>query len=104
MPTVIVISVTQLAQEVSCSQRHLRRLFAQSLGCSPVQMIIERRLNRATQHLLRGMSIGQAAQQVGIHGFSQFSRLFRSRYGCTPSQLPATRRARQTAHLAYPQT
>jgi AraC-like DNA-binding protein len=80
------LTVTALAKNLQCSERHLRRIFKQRLQRTPVQVLIERRLHQAAQHILRGTSIGDAAQQVGIQDPSQFTRLFRSRFGCTPSK------------------
>jgi AraC-like DNA-binding protein/mannose-6-phosphate isomerase-like protein (cupin superfamily) len=79
------LSVAQVAAAAGISERQLRRCFLAVLGRPPVQVMAERRMNRAAQRLLLGASVSQAAAAIGVVDTPQFTRQFRARYGCTPA-------------------
>ena len=77
----------KLARTLAISQRHLSRLFAATVACSPRSWLKEQRLHRA-RHLLAGAhSVKEVAYHLGFRNTSQFSRDFRKRFGVNPSQL-----------------
>lgn len=82
------LSLDQLAAKANVSRGHFVRLFRQSLGMSPKQFIMQRRLDLARQLLLtsdRAYSILQIAQQCGFCDQSHLAREFRQVYGVTPA-------------------
>jgi AraC-like DNA-binding protein len=80
----------QIALAVGVSERHLRRLFA-AQGLSIAETLQERRLERAHAELqdpqLRGVSVSETAYRCGFTSHAHFSRVFKARYGCTPTAL-----------------
>ena len=81
------LSVAQVAMAAGVGERQLRRRFLAVLGRPPVLVMSERRMNRAAQQLLLGASVRQAVAAIGVVDAAQFTRQFRSRYGCTPADF-----------------
>jgi AraC-like DNA-binding protein len=77
----------KLARTLDISQRHLHRLFAAALACSPGSWLKEQRLHRARHLLASARSVKEVAYVLGFRHVSQFSRDFRKRFGMTPSDL-----------------
>lgn len=70
---------------IPLSTDHLRRLFKERVGQSPIEYLIELRMTRAKELLQMGFSVKETADKVGIADQYYFSRLFRKREGCSPS-------------------
>jgi len=82
------LSLTELASLAQMSRHHFARLFKQSMGVSPHQYVIQQRVNRAKQLLLRGeLSVAEVAYHVGFANQSHLSRHFKRIIGITPKQL-----------------
>jgi AraC-like DNA-binding protein len=79
------LSVAQVANAAGVGERQLRRCFLAVFGRPPVQVMAERRMNRAAQRLLLGATVRQAAASIGVVDTAQFTRQFRARYKCTPA-------------------
>lgn len=83
------LDAERVARALSMSVRHLNRLFA-SRECSVTQWIWERRLERAHEELacprLRLLSIGDIADRWGFASQAHFARVFKARFGRTPTQ------------------
>ncbi|NMG06405.1 AraC family transcriptional regulator [Brasilonema sp. UFV-L1] len=79
------LSLNVLAAMLGMSPYYFERLFKQSVGCTPHQYILQRRIERAKQ-LLRTtqLSIMEIAFQVGCKNHSHFSKLFRKLTGISP--------------------
>jgi len=72
------------------SPSHLRRLFREQYGCSPVQYFNQLKVQLAKEELLRSasvQSIGQIAHRCGFSDPYYFSRVFKQVTGQTPSQF-----------------
>jgi AraC-like DNA-binding protein len=83
------IGVEDVAQEVALSVPHLNRMFAEQIGRSPGNYLIDLRLARAKEYLsLNKMSVMDVCVALN-YSPSYFSRLFKSRVGCTPGQYAA---------------
>jgi transcriptional regulator GlxA family with amidase domain len=81
------ITSERMAEQVSMSPRHFRRVFADTFGTSPTRFIEHLRLEQACMRLTRGRtSIERIASSVGFHSADVFRRAFRARYGATPSE------------------
>ncbi|HEY0472808.1 MAG TPA: helix-turn-helix domain-containing protein [Kribbella sp.] len=68
------------------SIRLLQALFA-DIGCSPARYIRELRLARARAMLRLGEPVARAGHLSGFADPGTFTRAFRRRYGCTPSEF-----------------
>lgn len=80
--------VSVLAQRVGVSDRHLRRLFVDVLGASPVQVAATRRLLFARQ-LLNQTRLGMTdiALASGYGSVRRFNAAFREHYGMPPREM-----------------
>lgn len=82
------LSLELLAKQFHISPSHLRRIFKQVYGISPIHYLIKRRIAMATDYLLKtDMTVAEVARQVGYENTTHFSHLFADRIGCTPSEF-----------------
>jgi AraC-like DNA-binding protein len=80
------IDFQQLADSLYISPSYLRQIFKQSTGESPLNYLIRRRLDMASELLkITDLPIGEIARRVGLDNAYYFSRIFRKRLGMTPS-------------------
>lgn len=83
------LSIADVAEALSLSQRHLGRIFAAN-DTTVGQEIQERRLQRARTMLTSPdggtMTTAEIALRSGFTSPSHFSRVFRGRYGMTPTE------------------
>jgi AraC-like DNA-binding protein len=86
----------EIARASFISTRYLHKLF-ESEGMSVGQWIRTARLDRCRRDLadpeLRGQTILEIASRWGLPSPQHFSRLFRSAYGCSPSEFRRERNA-----------
>lgn len=88
------ISLQSLARQFSISASHLRRVFKQVYGTSPITYLIQRRIAMAADFLLKtSLPVAEIARQVGYENTTHFSHLFTDRIGCTPGQFRARNQA-----------
>jgi AraC family transcriptional regulator, positive regulator of tynA and feaB len=82
------LSAQRIAARWKLSVRHLNRLFARE-GTSLMSYVWERRLMRSyrdlTDYTQRHRSITEIAFSAGFNDLSHFSRSYRARFGCAPS-------------------
>jgi AraC family transcriptional regulator of adaptative response / DNA-3-methyladenine glycosylase II len=80
--------VEQLAERLGVGARHLRRLFRQHLGASPVSVAQTRRVLLAKQLLHESpLSVTDVAMASGFRSVRRFNETFRQLFGCPPSAL-----------------
>ena len=84
------ISVSELARVAGMSKAVFHRRFRAATKLSPVQFMKAIRLNNAAALIGGGMTIAEAAVQVGYGSPSQFSREFSRQYGMPPRQWATT--------------
>jgi AraC family transcriptional regulator len=76
----------ELASLVGFSEFHFNVAFRNSLGASPHEFVIRRRIERAQQLMLStGMSLADIACECGLADQAHLSRLFRKVVGETPA-------------------
>ncbi len=76
-----------IASEVGLSRRQLERQFKHQSGLSPLKYYITLRLARAHNLLQQTqMSVAQVAACSGFGSLEHFSRTYRARFGCPPSE------------------
>ena len=82
------VSISALAGELNLDRSYFSTLFRRQTGRSPQQYLTELRLEKARTLLLEyGYRPGEAAQAVGYADIFSFSRMFKRRYGVSPSTL-----------------
>lgn len=90
------ITVSQLAGIACLSEDRFGHLFREGVGVSPLQYINDLRLKKAMYLLSTNeYTVTDVAEAVGFRDYNHFGRLFRKRYGCTPSQ--AARKTEESA-------
>jgi AraC family transcriptional regulator len=81
------IRIEDLSRPLNLSEGHFYRAFRGSAGRSPVQMITQRRIERAAALLIQSdLPVNVVALEVGYGDPSRLARAFRDVQGLTPSQ------------------
>ena len=84
-------SLDFLAEQLDLSSRHLTRKLKKIVGLTGGQYLQEVRLNYARELLETGnFTTKELSQQVGFSSPDYFARLYRDRFGHTPSQQKTT--------------
>jgi len=81
--------IKELADGVNYSQRQLTRILKQYSGMTPVQFILEIRLQKAYQLLQHKtfFTLSEVRYDVGITSSPYFNKKFKQRFGINPSEL-----------------
>jgi AraC family transcriptional regulator of adaptative response / DNA-3-methyladenine glycosylase II len=81
-------SLDELADLLHLTSRHLRRLFSEHLGTSPVAVAQTRRLHFSRQLLQQtSLSVIDTAMAAGFGSLRRFNESFRQAFGISPSRL-----------------
>ena len=84
----------ELAKCCHMSEDHFGRLFRKSVGSTPAQYVLERRIAAATQALIfTDESIDQIADRLGFANRYHLTRMFTRRMGISPAAYRRTRHA-----------
>ncbi len=94
-------TLARLAGHLGVTDRHLRRVFAQHLGVSPLQVLQTRRLLSAKQLLTdTDLPVAEVALAAGFGSQRRFHAAMRQHYGLPPLQIRASRaRTRQPGRV-----
>jgi AraC family transcriptional regulator len=80
------ISLAELAAAAGLSSFHFLRAFKQSMGVTPGQYVLDRRMERARSLLKSSkLSVAEVGLRVGFEHSSHFTRAFRRSVGTAPS-------------------
>lgn len=80
------ITIEDIAGEVNLSQSHFMKYFKNTMGSSFIDYLNEYRLTMASRLLVSSeSSILDIAAEVGFDNLSYFNRIFKKRFGQTPS-------------------
>ena len=80
------ITIEDMAAHVGMSRAVFHRRFKEATTMSPIQFVKSIRLNHAAVRLAEGLTVAEAASEVGYASPSQFSREFKRMYGESPKQ------------------
>ena len=91
----------QLAEIAHMSRFHFERSFADYSGETPLARVRRLRLEKARQRIASGgvSSLLDLALESGYTSAEAFSRAFRVRFGCAPSQLPRSQPSPSPIHI-----
>lgn len=82
------LTIESIATSLEISTRHLRRVFEEQLGASPIEILQSRRLHHAKQLLLEtGETVSAIAFAAGFQSIRRFNESFKSCFRTTPSEL-----------------
>ena len=92
------LSLAQLAQAAGLGVRSFTRRFRRATGMSPLQYLLQLRINEAKSLLLHtNLDINEIAWRCGWQSASLFSRQFRLRAGMSPRDYRAAVRGKRFA-------
>jgi AraC-like DNA-binding protein len=79
-------SLTELAEQIHCSERHFSRLFRREFGVPLRTRQRELRLQRASELLTASdIKVASVAQQCGYRHIGLFNLMFKKQFGLSPS-------------------
>jgi AraC family transcriptional regulator of adaptative response / DNA-3-methyladenine glycosylase II len=91
-------SLPELARRVGVGERHLRRLFAEEIGASPIEVAATRRLLFAKKLLTEtALPISAIAPAAGYASLRRFNAAFLATYGKAPREIRRTNGASATS-------
>lgn len=81
------LDLTALAKQVHLNPSYLVRTFKSEAGVTPMHYLNQLRLSAAVSYLANTeMGIQQIAESTGFNSLHYFSRLFKQKFGSSPSQ------------------
>ncbi|GAA3872086.1 AraC family transcriptional regulator [Celeribacter arenosi] len=80
------VNIDDMAAHAGMSRAVFHRKFKAATTMSPIQFVKSMRLNNAAMKIAGGMTVSEAALDVGYISASQFSREFKRMYGQPPRQ------------------
>ncbi len=82
------MSVADIARVAHMSEYYFLRLFAKTFNCSPHRYLVEKRLQKASDLLLRDCdSVAEIAYKCGFTDIHAFSKSYKKRFGKSPSKV-----------------
>jgi AraC-like DNA-binding protein len=82
------MSIEDLSKEACMSQSHFFRTFKHEMGMSPVDFILEARIEKARELLTEtDLSVKEVGYQTGFNNLSYFNRVFKRKEDQTPTQF-----------------
>jgi len=80
------ISLEKISKNMYLSPVYISRIFKEETGDSPINYLINVRLNKAHELLSEGrLSISAIAKTIGYQDAYYFSKLYKKHFGCPPS-------------------
>ena len=81
------IFLDSAAEHVNISPAYLSRIFKKNTKTSFTQYVMNLRLEKATEYLINfDYNIYNISEMVGYTNIYYFYRIFKNKYGCTPSE------------------
>ena len=82
------VTLEDIAKVADISRSEAGRCFHTYMGCSPMNALIQYRLQMAHRLLSeRTQTLQQISAACGFHSVNYFSRQFKKRFGCAPGQI-----------------
>lgn len=80
------ISVEQIARSLNINRRYMSRIFKERYGKTVMDYLVEYRLKKASEQLLSGLGVAEAAARAGYHDVFNFSKMFKKKYSVSPAE------------------
>lgn len=91
------LRVESIAKHMNLDRHYLSRLFHQKMGQSIQEYLISVRMSEAQKCLLAGISVGDTAERCGYKDAFLFSKMFKKRFGVSPSNWKKQSEAEKNA-------
>ncbi len=78
------ITLDGLAKQFYISKYYMNRVFKKAVGTTVIDYLIYKRVSRAKQLILSGLTASDAAMQCGFQDYSSFYRAYTKKMGCSP--------------------
>jgi len=85
------LSVQDMALQAGYSPSRFSRIFREAMGMAPMEYVKKRKLIHASQEILKGKKIIDAAIDMGYASHSGFTKAFCQEFGFSPAFLKAMR-------------
>lgn len=97
-------TVAALADKVGMGRSNFAARFVAATGCTPMEMLAERRMQHAVDLLQQqgGLKISEVAVRVGYQSEAAFIRRFVEQFGITPGRMRASFQAGEDPALPHP--
>jgi AraC-like DNA-binding protein len=81
------LTLREISRAAGITPNYLCRVFPRHMGCTVMDYLAEHRLEHAEELLLNSvLNVSQIAEKVGFSGLHVFSRTFRRRRRCSPTE------------------
>lgn len=81
------LSIASVARHVSLDRSYFSHLFSERMKTTPCRHLADIRLDKACELLiLTSLSVGEVAASVGYKDYIVFSKAFKRKHGCSPSE------------------
>lgn len=81
------ISVSALANELGVCREHFSIMFKKQTGMTPIEYIVNYRINQAQMMLTQGITVSQTAEMCGFNSLAHFSYQFKRLVGMPPGSF-----------------
>jgi len=81
------INISEFAKNRYISPYYFIRLFKESFGMSPYNYLVNYRISRAKEKLIRNGSVEEVAKSCGFSDVNNFFRVFKKYTGTTPNKF-----------------
>lgn len=79
------LPLAKIARNLGVSDRHLRRIFRESVGASPQEWVMVHKAKKAAHLLLDGVSVKETVEKAGFTSESHLHRVIFRTYGVSPA-------------------
>lgn len=94
------LTLNELAAAARVSRSEANRCFKACMGCSPMEALLQYRLNEARRLLLEtDLSVREVALRCGFNSESYFQRRFRRAYGCSAGSMRSLGKPSRKIHI-----
>lgn len=80
------ITIEKIASNLHISPSQVSRIFKKATGTSPHNYITTKRLIMFNKKIEKGTAVIQACHECGFHDYSSFYRLYKKRFGISPTE------------------